>query len=284
MMWIEGGTFVMGSDRHYPEESPARHVIVEGFHIDASPVTNREFAVFVEQTGYVSTAQQTPDPQAYPGVDPALLVPGSLEFCPPPGRSRLGWQQLWKYAKGVDWRTPPNRLRSSDIAPDDHPVVHVSYIDAAAFASWAGKRLPTEAEWEFAAWGGVSGRDFPWGDELVLDGRHMANTWQGTFPCENSMDDGWLFTSPTRHFPANGYGLYDMIGNVWEWTSDDWSDRAADKCCGDGPPSAASLHHKVIKGGSHLCAPNYCRRYRPPARQPQAMDTSTSHIGFRCVR
>lgn len=301
MEWIEGGVFVMGSDHHYPEEKPTHRVKVDGFFMDAAPVTHGQFRAFVEATGHVTVAEITPDAKDYPGALPHMLRAGSLVFRPPPHRVDLrDWSQWWEFCFGADWRHPlgPN---SSNEELHDHPVVHVAYADALAYARWAGKDLPTEAEWEYAACGGMEGAEFAWGDELVPDGRHMANIWQGEFPHQNLEEDGFARTSPVRRFPANGFGLYDMIGNTWEWTSDYWSTRhpedAAKACCVPlnprGGPEEASfdprqpqirIARKVLKGGSHLCAPNYCRRYRPAARHAEPMDTSTSHVGFRCVK
>ena len=301
MVWIPGGTFRMGSDTHYPEEAPAHQVVVEGFWIDRTPVTNREFRRFVEATGHVTWAEIAPDPSDYPGALPEMLKPGSLVFKPPGGpvdlRRPLSW---WSFEFGADWRHPYGPASSID-GHDDHPVVHVAYRDVAAYAAWAGKELPTEAEWEFAARGGLDGAEFAWGDEFTPGKRHMANTWQGAFPNENLKTDGYKRTSPVTAFPPNGYGLYDMIGNAWEWTCD-WfaSQHAVDPsrpCCAVRNPRGASedasydrcqpeirIPRKVLKGGSHLCAPNYCRRYRPAARHAQPVDTSTSHVGFRCIR
>jgi formylglycine-generating enzyme required for sulfatase activity len=300
MVLIPGGTFRMGSDRHYPEEAPAHRVTVEGFWIDRTPVTNREFRKFVNATGYVTFAELKPDAKDYPGALPHMLKAGSLVFVPPKHAvDTRDWSQWWNFKFGADWRRPYGP-RSSISGLDDHPVVHVAYRDAEAYARWAGKALPTEAEWELAARGGLDDTEFAWGDELAPGGRHMANTWQGTFPHENLETDGYARTSPVTTFPPNGYGVHDMIGNVWEWTTDWWSAKhepdAAKACCiptnPRGGPEAAShdprlpqitIPRKVLKGGSHLCAPNYCRRYRPAARHAEPVDTSTSHVGFRCV-
>jgi formylglycine-generating enzyme len=300
MIWVPGGTFRMGSDRHYPEEAPSHRVAVEGFWLDRTPVTNRQFKAFVKTTGYVTTAQIAPDPRDYPGALPEMIFAGSLVFAPPPRVSDLkDWSQWWAFMKGADWRHPTGP--GSNINElDNHPVVHVSFDDALAYATWAGKELPTEAQWEFAARGGLEDEEFAWGNALAPGGKHMANTWQGNFPVQNLCEDGYERTSPVTAFPPNGYGLYDMVGNVWEWTADWWSTRhAADApkaCCipenpRGGPESASydpsqpriRISRKVLKGGSHLCAPNYCRRYRPAARHAEPVDTSTSHVGFRCV-
>jgi formylglycine-generating enzyme required for sulfatase activity len=300
MIRIAGGTFRMGSDNHYPEEAPVHRVTVGSFLIDRTPVTNRQFKEFVRATGYITSAEIPPDPTQYPGALPHMLFAGSLVFTPPKHAVDLrDWSQWWNFLKDADWRHPSGR-KSSINALDNHPVVHVCYDDAAAYAKWAGKELPTEAEWEFAARGGLNGAEYAWGDELTPGGRHMASTWQGNFPHQNLNEDGFPRTSPVTAFPPNGYGVYDMIGNVWEWTADWYSAKheadAPKACCipenPRGGPEAAShdpcqpdieIPRKVIKGGSHLCAPNYCRRYRPAARHAQAIDTSTSHVGFRCV-
>lgn len=300
MVHLPGGLFRMGSDDHYAEEAPSHRVGVAPFWIDATPVTNRQFRAFVAATGHVTFAELAPDPKDYPGALPHMLRAGSLMFDPPSHPVDLrDWSQWWTFKFGATWRKPYG-AGSSLKGLDDHPVVHVAYRDAEAYAAWAGKALPTEAEWEFAAWGGREDSEFAWGDELMPDGRHMANVWQGNFPFENTKEDGWARTSPVGAFPPNGYGLYDMIGNVWEWTADFWSVRhqgdAPKACCVPqnprGGPEAESydphqpavrIPRKVLKGGSHLCAPNYCRRYRPAARHAEPIDTSTSHVGFRCV-
>ena len=300
MIWIPGGTFRMGSDKHYPEEAPAHRVTVSGFWIDRAPVTNRDFRKFVNATGYVTFAETPPDAKDYPGALAHMLKAGSLVFTPPKHPVDLrDWSQWWNFKFGANWRRPYGP-RSSISGIDDHPVVHIAYRDAETYAKWAGKELPTEAEWEFAARGGLDGAEFAWGNELMPGGKPMANTWQGAFPHENLNSDGFERTSPVTAFPPNGYGLYDMIGNVWEWTTDWWSTKheadAAKPCCipedprvGREPDSydpclpKVKIPRKVLKGGSHLCAPNYCRRYRPAARHAEAVDTSTSHVGFRCV-
>lgn len=302
MVRLEGGTFTMGSVAFYPEEQPLRQVKVDSFWIDEVPVTNAQFAEFVAATGHVTFAEIAPDPKDYPGMDPALAQPGSLVFSMP-GRpvSLDDWSQWWRFVLGADWRHPLGPDSSID-ALDDHPVVHVTHADARAFAHWAGKDLPTEAEWEFAARGGHDGREFQWGDDLAPGGQMLANYWQGQFPHENTCEDGWEHTSPVRSFPANDYGLYDMIGNVWEWTRDWYAIPSAvekktpDACCTVSNPRGGAkresfdpctpnlkIARRVTKGGSHLCADNYCQRYRPAARQGQAIDSSTNHIGFRCV-
>jgi formylglycine-generating enzyme required for sulfatase activity len=300
MAFIPGGTFRMGSDHHYSEEAPAHRVTVAPFRVDRTPVTNAQFRRFVEATGYVTVAERPPDPKDYPGALPHMLKPGSLVFTPPRQSVDLrDWSQWWQFEFGANWRRPYGRGRSNR-GIEDHPVVHVAFADATAYAAWAGKELPTEAEWEFAARGGLDGAEFAWGDELTPGGRQMANTWQGAFPLENLASDGYTRTSPVGAFPANGYGVSDMIGNVWEWTTDWFSARhpsdASKPCCipenprggrevdsYDAGDRTRRIPRKVVKGGSHLCAPNYCRRYRPAARHAQPIDTGMSHVGFRCV-
>lgn len=298
MRWIPGGTFRMGSDAHYPEEGPTRSVRVDGFWMDECTVTNAEFSRFVAATGYVTSAERPPDPADYPDADPELLVAASVVFRPTsrpvPLDDPYRW---WAYVPGASWRRPQGP--GSPVGPRaDHPVVHVAWEDVAAFARWAGKDLPTEAEWEYAARGGLDGATYAWGEDLTPDGRWMANTWQGPFPVRDSGEDGFAGTAPVGSFPPNAYGLRDMIGNVWEWT-DDWygTHRAAGHaCCSIANPRGATrdgshdpavtgvrIPRKVMKGGSHLCSPDYCRRYRPAARMAQPVDTSTSHLGFRCV-
>jgi formylglycine-generating enzyme required for sulfatase activity len=291
----------MGSNDHYPEEAPVHRVSVDPFWIDRTPVTNRQFKAFVKATGHKTYAEIPPDPRDYPGAMPEMIYAGSLVFMPPPRVTNLkDWSQWWTFMKDADWRHPYGP-KSNINTSDNHPVVHVSYSDAQAYARWAGKDLPTEAEWEFAARGGLDGAEFAWGNEFTPGGVHMANTWQGEFPRQNSNADGYERTSPVTAFPPNGYGVHDMIGNVWEWTADWYSPKheadAPKACCIPENPRGgreeASLDprqpnikipRKVIKGGSHLCAPNYCRRYRPAARHAEAIDTSTSHLGFRCVK
>jgi formylglycine-generating enzyme len=283
MAWVPGGEFAMGSEAFYPEEAPVRRVAVEGFWIDERPVTVAQFRRFVKATGYVTVAERPLDPADYPGADPDALVPGALVFRPSRGPVDLrDFRNWWSYVPGATWQRPEGPA-SDSYTRGRHPVTQVAYEDAQAYAAWAGKALPTEIEWECAARGGLDGAVFAWGDEFAPAGRMMANTWQGEFPWQNLMSDGYAATSPVGSFPPNGYGLYDMTGNVWEWTCDEArGNGAARPCCA---PSDAGEHipRRVIKGGSHLCAPNYCLRYRPAARQFEAVDTSTGHIGFRCV-
>jgi formylglycine-generating enzyme required for sulfatase activity len=286
MVWIPGGSFEMGSEKFYREERPVRRASVSGFWIDPHPVTNAQFRTFVEATGYLTVSERAPDPALYPDADPSLLVPGSLVFTKPKVPVGLSdYRAWWAYVPGASWRSPEGE-GSSLAGRDDHPVVHVAWEDAKAYAEWAGKSLPTEAEWEFAARGGLDGAIYPWGDEFAPGGRLMANTWQGRFPWENLQEDGFEGTSPVKSFPANGYGLYDVVGNVWEWTSSRFAQSpvtgATKSCCMPDKSTDRNVR-MVVKGGSHLCAPNYCLRYRPAARQGQTLDTATCHIGFRCV-
>ena len=306
MVWVPPGHFLMGSNDHYPEEAPAHRVRVGGFLIDTHAVTNAEFAAFVADTSHVTVAERAPDPADYPDADPAALVAASVVFTPPSRPVGLGDHMVWwSLAPGADWRHP--RGPDSDLTGlDEHPVVHVAWADAQAYATWAGKDVPTEAEWEYAARGGSRGTEYAWGNELTPGGVHMANVWQGEFPSQNLASDGYEWTAPVGSFPANGYGIYDMIGNVWEWTADWYTTHAAgawrdaqsrQACCGPaGSPGVADaagesasvapgtrIPRRVMKGGSFLCAPNYCRRYRPAARMSQEIDTSTCHLGFRCV-
>ena len=296
MRHIAGGGFRMGSDRHYPEERPAHRVRVAPFRMDATAVTNREFAQFVAATGYVTVAERPLDPAQYPGARPEALAPGALVFRMTDGPvDTADYRHWWAWTPGACWRHPEGP-GSTLAGREDHPVVQVAFADAEAYARWAGKALPTEAEWECAARGGLDGAEFAWGDELAPGGRHLANTWQGPFPWRDFATDGFAGTCPVRSFPANGYGLFEMIGNTWEWTTDWWSPRHADAdpakptCCGsmagsfDPAQPAIRIPRKVVKGGSFLCAPSYCRRYRPAARHAQMVDSGMSHIGFRCVR
>ena len=294
---IDGSSFLMGSDRFYPEEGPVRRVKVNTFWIDRHPVTNAQFATFVNETGYVTVAERPLHPDDYPGAVAELLSPGGLVFQPPNGPVPLtDPTRWWAYVPGANWQHP--RGPETDLSGlEDHPVVQVSHEDAVAYASWRGARLPTEAEWEMAARGGLKGADYAWGDDPHPDGRQMANTWHGQFPHENLMLDGYEATSPVGAFAPNGYGLVDMTGNVWEWTADWWQDHheGVTACCSPtenhdrtedrqrSVPPGERFGRKVIKGGSHLCAPNFCLRYRPSARQPEAVDTGTCHIGVRCA-
>lgn len=291
----------MGSEDFYPEERPVHQVTVDGFWMDSHQVTVAEFRRFVKDTGHVTTAEIAPDPAQYPGADPSLLVPGSLVFTPTEGPVPLNdYTRWWSFVPGADWRHPEGP-GSNVGGRERHPVTQVSWFDARAYAEWAGKDLPTEAEWEFAARGGLDRKPFVWGDEHEPGGRPGGNVWQGQFPWENLLEDGYARTSPVGRFRPNGYGLSDMAGNVWEWTTDHFTGNhsasgkntaPASSCCIPTnprvdtalmPDPAEPYARRVIKGGSHLCAPNYCLRYRPAARQGDTEETSTGHIGFRCI-
>lgn len=313
MVVIPGGTFLMGSNEFYPEERPIHERRVEPFELDRTPVTNDAFAEFVAETGYVTVAESELDADEYPELDDDERAPGSLVFTPTIGPVDLrDWRQWWSWVPGANWQHPRGPA-SSIYGIGDHPVVQVAYADAVAYATWAGKRLPTEAEAEYAARGGTAGTPYAWGSERDPGGAMMANTWRGRFPYLNTAEDGWAGTSPVGAFSANLFGLYDTIGNVWEWTSDDYTpdhraaaglpparivgacsdDVGSDRpCCTPtvaGLPAisaepGSTVPRRVLKGGSHLCAPEYCLRYRPAARSPQAEDSATNHIGFRCAR
>jgi formylglycine-generating enzyme required for sulfatase activity len=284
MAWVPAGTFRMGSADFYPEERPVREVAVDGFWIDTHPVTVAEFREFVSATGYRTVAERPLDPAHFPGVELAELVPGSLVSHVTTGPVDLSdYFAWWDYVPDACWGRPEGAGSSVD-GRESHPVTHVAYEDAFAFAAWAGKDLPTEAEWEYAARGGLDGAAFTWGDDHFPNGEPQANTWQGEFPWQNLLLDGFAGTSPVGSFPPNGYGLFDMAGNVWEWTKDFFTVGETVSPCCSPVSSGENAPRRVIKGGSHLCAPNYCLRYRPAARQSETVDTSTSHIGFRCVR
>lgn len=284
MVLVPGGTTLLGSTGWYAEEAPVRRAVVGDVWFDRHPVTNADFARFVADTGHVTVAEVAPDPAEFPDADPALLVPGSQVFTPTDGPVHLGdWTQWWRWQPGASWCAPEGPGSSWEDRAE-HPVVHVGWEDAAAYAAWAGKDLATEAEWEHAARGGLEGRDFSWGDELSPGGARLANTWVGPFPWRSDDPDGHHRTSPVGSYPRNGYGLADMIGNVWEWTSSRWSEdhtgQASSPCCGS---SVREGDRFVTKGGSHLCSPYYCQRYRPAARQGHGVRDTTSHVGFRCV-
>ena len=297
MVWLPGGTFMMGSDHHYPEEGPAHLVRVNGFWMDRYAITNKQFQRFVKETGYVTVAERPPKPEDYLGALPERLVPGSAVFQQPNFPVNLQICSWWSYVPGANWRHPEGP-RSSIRGRENYPVVHIAYEDAEAYAAWAGKSLPTEAQWEFAARGGLESAVYSWGNEFAPKGKRMANTWEGEFPWRNKKP--LAGPEPVGSYPCNGYGLYDMVGNVWEWTSDWYRERHPENktksCCVPVNPrggtqeqsfdptiSQMQMPRKVLKGGSFLCAPNYCQRYRPAARHPETIDTSTCHIGFRCV-
>ena len=271
MISIPAGDYQVGSDRFYPEEAPIRQVSIASFEIDQAPVTNAEFQQFVGSTGYRTVSERPPDPTLYPGLPPEEQIPESVVFLPPPptvDRSEpLSW---WALIAGADWRHPQGPDTNLD-GLMQHPVVHVAFEDALAYADWVGKRLPTADEWEVAARGGLVDQDYAWGSEKTPDGRWLANVWQGPFPWENKETDGWFWTSPVGSFPANGYGLVDVCGNVWEWTSTPYAVPEGEQ------------ERRVIKGGSFLCADNYCHRFRPSALMGQTLDTATCHMGFRCA-
>jgi formylglycine-generating enzyme len=293
MVALPGGTYTMGSDAFYPEEAPSHQVSVGPFRIDRHPVTNAQFAAFVTETGHVTVAERAPNAEDYPDVPLDRLVPGAVVFSPPPWpvdlRDPMRW---WAYVGGADWRHPTGPGSVID-GKDDHPVVQVAYADAVAYAAWAGKQLPTEAQWECAARGGIERAAYAWGDEPAVGGRVPANVWRGEFPWGS---DGPWGTEPVGSYPPNGFGLFDVVGQVWEWTQDWWQPGhdASGACCSPrvdprGPleprtdPAAPRIPMRVLKGGSFLCADSYCMRYRPAARIAEAVDTATCHVGFRCV-
>jgi formylglycine-generating enzyme required for sulfatase activity len=308
MEWIPGGEFSMGcrdprgiahgGPDAMADARPIHRVRVDGFWMDRTEVTNAQFAAFVSATDYVTVAEQTPRAEDFPGAPPERLVAGSIVFTPPPERVPLGdHYQWWNYVPGADWRHPAGP--GSDISGhDDDPVVHVAYADAEAFAAWAGKRLPTEAEWEFAARGGLTGALYPWGGDFRPAGKWAANTWQGDFPGNNTRDDGYEGLAPVAMFPPNAYGLFDMSGNVWEWCSD-WY--RPDTYVADDAPPGAIVHNpsgpgesfdprepgqakRVQRGGSYLCSEQYCARYLVGTRGKGEVSSATNHIGFRCVK
>lgn len=285
---LPGGTFRMGSTAFYPEEAPVHPVTVAALAVERHPVTNAQFAEFVAATGYRTVAERPLDPALYPGVAESDLQPGALVFRPTAGPVDLrDWRQWWHWVPGACWQHPFGPDSTVADRPE-HPVVQIAYPDAAAYAAWAGRRLPTEAEWEYAAAAGAD-TTYAWGAEAAPGGTLMANTWQGRFPYRNDGARGWVGTSPVGTFRANDFGLVDMIGNVWEWTTTRYAarhrpGRPPENGCCPPPRDPDPAVSQVLKGGSHLCAPEYCHRYRPAARSPQAQDSATTHIGFRCVR
>ncbi len=292
MVWIPAGTFWMGSDSGQNDEKPVHKVTLDGYWMDKTEVTNEQFDKFVKATGYVTLAERKPSAEDFPGVDPAVLVPGSVVFSAPdhsvPLDNHMEW---WRYVAGASWRKPEGP--ESDLkGREKHPVVHICFEDALAYCKWAGKRLPTEAEWEYASRGGMDQQDYMWGKEQTPDGKWQANIWQGDFPVRNSLTDGFAATSPARSFPANGYGLYDMAGNVWEWCSDWYLPDYYAKSPSHNPkgpntsydPNEPGVMKKVTRGGSYLCNESYCIGYRPSARMKTTPDTGLSHTGFRCVK
>ena len=296
MVWIPGGEFWMGSDV-FQDAEPWHRVFVDGFWIDKTEVTNAEFARFVEATGYVTVAERIPRPEEYPGAPAENLVAGSVVFTPPgvavPLDDHFQW---WHYLPGANWRHPTGPESTLD-GMENHPVVHIAYEDALAYARWAGKRLPTEAEFEYAARGGLDRKQYAWGDSFQIGGRHMANTFQGHFPERNTSEDGFAGTASVGSFPANGYGLHDMAGNVWEWTSDWYRPDYYPTLVNQGgatrnpqgpsdsfDPGEPGTKKRVHKGGSFLCTDQYCERYEPGGRGKGELDTGTNHLGFRCVK
>ena len=298
MVWVPGGEFWMGTEEPSMSDArPLHRVQLDGFWMDRTEVTNADFARFVAATGYVTVAERPLDPKDFPGVPPEALVPGSIVFAPPAGevslQNHLAW---WSYVPGASWRHPEGP--KSDVASRDrHPVVHVAWEDAVAYCTWAGKRLPTEAEFERAARGGLDRKKYDWGDELRPGGKPQANTWQGRFPAQNSTEDGFAGTAPVASFPANGFGIHDLAGNVWEWCAD-WyrpdtyaKDAAANEVAKNprGPadsfdPAEPGVPKRVQRGGSYLCSDSYCSRYVPGGRGKGATDSGTTHAGFRCVK
>ena len=292
MCLVPGGSFLMGSADFYPEERPLRQVEVADLWVDEHPVTNAQFRRFVQDSGHVTVAERAPDPDDFPGADPDLLVAGSQVFVATAGPVALDdWTRWWAWVPGADWRHPQGP-GSSLHGRELHPVVHVGFEDALAYAAWAGKALLSESGWEHAARGGLAGAIYPWGDDFMPRGKVRANTWHGRFPYQNQAAPGADRTTPVKHFAPNGFGLFDVVGNVWEWTSSPWTPNHAgataetptQSCCGPATDTLTEQDRRVIKGGSHLCAASYCHRYRPAARQGHAVRSTTSHVGFRCCR
>lgn len=292
MVWIAPGRFSMGSDYEaFKDSRPIHPVELDGFWMDRTPVTNAQYARFVKATGYVTVAEKKPDPKEFPNVPPDKLVPGSVVFMPPDHPVALNdFTQWWQFVPGACWKHPEGP-KSTLAGREDHPVVHVAYEDAAAYAKWAGKRLPTEAEWEYAARGGLTQKAFVWGDTFRPEGKILANTYQGHFPSRNTKEDGYARTSPVTAYPPNAFGLRDMAGNVWEWCSDWYRPDAYALSAPRNPqgpvdsydPEEPGIPKRVQRGGSFLCTDQYCSRYMPGGRGKGAIDTGTSHVGFRCV-
>jgi len=295
MVFIPGGKFMMGSDKFYPEEKPVHEVTVDGFWIDRYTVTNEEFKKFIDETGYVTVAERPLKAEDYPGAKPEMLVPGALVFKKAKAAVNLNdYFNWWEWMPGASWKHPKGP--KTDLkGMEKHPVVHIAYEDAEAYANWAGKELPAEAEWEYAARGGLEGMDFTWGNEDTQQTKPMANTWQGVFPYQNLLIDKYEGTSPVGSFAPNGYGLYDMAGNVWEWCSD-WYDADYYKSLRDGTannpqgparsydPQEPAMQKRSLRGGSFLCNDSYCSGYRVSRRMKSSPDTGLEHTGFRCVK
>jgi len=298
MVWIPGGVFWMGcADCGMPDALPLHLVEVDGFWMDRTPVTNAQFAEFIKATGYVTVAEQTPDPKDFPGAPLDMLVPGSAVFTQPAGEvpldNHLRW---WRYVKGASWKAPEGPSSNTQ-GREDHPVVHIAWNDAVAYAKWAGKRLPTEAEFEFAARGGLDRKPYAWGDELKPNGSWPANIWQGRFPVKNTVDDRYERTSPVNAFGQNGFGLYDVGGNVWQWCSDWYRPDYFASISAEGhvtlnpqgpadsfDPQEPQVQKRVQKGGSFLCSDEYCTRYLVGSRGRGATDSGSSNVGFRCAK
>ena len=291
MVWLPPGSFQRGSTNGQVDEKPVRELTLDGFWIDATEVTNEQFARFVKETGYVTIAERKPDPRDFPGAPPENLVAGSIVFSPPPGEVPLTDHFIWwRYQRGANWRHPEGP--DSDLkGREQHPVVQVSWFDAMAFCKWAGKRLPTEAEWEYAARGGLAGKEYMWGDELSPGGKWQANIWQGRFPHENLASDGFKGTAPVKSFPPNGHGLFDLAGNAWEWCADLYLPDYYANCPAKNPPgpdtsfdpNEPGVTKRVQRGGSFLCTDLYCGAYRPSTRMKTSPDTGLQHAGFRCA-
>lgn len=301
MVWVRGGSFQMGNPRGKPDEQPVHAVTVDGFWMDETEVTNRQFAAFVEATGHVTTAEKPPTldnvkdlPQyAEAKILPEFNHPGSICYRRPKGEldDDLGAYNWWEYKVGANWRHPEGADSNIDDRMD-HPVVHLSWHDCVAYAKWAGKSLPTEAEWEYAARGGLEGHEYPWGPERNPEGKWLCNIWQGEFPYKNTEGDGYRTTAPVRRFPANAYGLYDMSGNVWEWCSDWYRPETYAVSATRNPqgpedsfdPNEPGMPKKVQRGGSFMCSEQYCTGYRVSARMKGDLESGAFHCGFRCVK